>query len=133
MDDPKELQSFERQPAFRVYPAGEDPLPSDIQKIRDKWVRLGVDIGTVWRIIRMGCNILEDAYVISDPDTPDELTPRFIAREDYARKFLDSLSPHMRKLVKRIRNDNRKPEEKEKDRERLMAHCGEWPVTSGLR
>jgi len=129
--DPKELQNFERQPAFGIYPPGQkDPLPDHIKKIRDKWARLRVDLSAVWRIIRMGYNISEENNVI-DPATPYNLTPRYRARGDYNKRFLDSLSLHMKALVKKIRNDKRTQEQKDSDRKILVAHCGKWTDESG--
>jgi len=58
--DPKELQSFERRPAFKVYPPTADPLPLRIRKIRDKWARLGVNLPRVWQIIRKGRTLYEE-------------------------------------------------------------------------
>jgi hypothetical protein len=126
--DPQQLQEPEKAPTFKVYPPDQDPLPQDIQEIRNKWVRLGVDINAVARLIRLGEALLKDLYVIPDPTRPNELDLRSNARENYSKRFLGSLSPHMRKLVKRIRNDKRTEQKKEADRKLLVAHCGEWPV-----
>ena len=144
--DPKELRDFERRPAFGVYAPEKvvvchtckgsgklveaDPLPTHIQKIRDKWARLGVDLGAVWRIIRIGYNLYENNYVV-DSDTPRQLTQRHTTMEYYRKDFLSKLSSHMRALVKRIRNDKRTQEQKDRDREILVAHCGKWTDESG--
>lgn len=128
---PRKLQrkflNFRRRPAFTVYPSGKDRLPPKIRKIRDKWVQQGVDIGKIWQIIRMGYNIDEVKYVI-DPRHPFQLTSRQVAIDDYSWKFLFKLSPHMKGLVKKIRNDKRTKDQKESDRRLLIAHCGKDAV-----
>jgi len=150
--DPKELQSFERRPAFGIYPPGEqDPfdipvhipdgaseaerkkLERDgeerrrIREIRDKWARLGVDLAMVWRVIRKGYDLYAEQFVI-DPRHPNQLTPRRVARDNYSWQFPFKLSSYMKTLVRMIRNDKRTKDQKESDRNILIAQCGEYAV-----
>lgn len=139
--DPQELRKFERRPPFLTYPPNEpdrlrdciekvEPGREDILRIREKWARLGVNLTEVWRTIRNGYDLLEEKEVI-DPDTPYQLTHRDAARKSYNRKFLSNLSPHMRALVKRIRNDKRTPEQRESDREILVPTAASGQIKPG--
>ncbi|HBA38500.1 MAG TPA: hypothetical protein DCZ05_01785 [Deltaproteobacteria bacterium] len=56
-----EPEKLQQRPAFGVYPPGQkDLLPRHIQKIRNKWARLGVNLPRVWQIIRKGRALYEE-------------------------------------------------------------------------